>query len=290
MICLMMVCPVVSAQPKTPVYVSIIPQKFFVESIAGNLVEVYVMVAPGANPHDYEPSPSQMKTLSQAKLYFAIGDQFEDVWLKKISASNSSIKIIHTDKGIEKKPVGRNDPLLRSPAKTKPSDSHHHDHEFHDPHIWISPPLVMLQARNILVALTAEFPDQRADLEANYKQFINQVVDIDAAFSQQFKNDARKQFMALHPAWGYFADAYNLRQLSIEYEGKEPKAKELQELIKYCREHGIKDILIQPQFSAKNAEVIAKEINAKLIPADDLAENWPENIRAIAAAIKQALR
>lgn len=278
------------AGQKAPVYVSILPQKFFVESIGGQLVEVSVMVTPGANPHDYEPSPSQMKTLSTAKIYFAIGDPFEDAWLKKITIQNSSLKVVHTEDGIEKKPINRNDPLLRSPAESLSSELHKHAHDINDPHIWLSPPFVMLQARNILVALISEFPDQQTVLENNYKQFINQLVDLDAQLRLLFKDDAGKQFMVLHPAWGYFADAYNIRQISIECEGKEPKAKDLQQLIQYARNHGIRDVFVQPQFSTKNAETIAKEINAKLIPADDLSENWLENIKTVAVSIKQALR
>ena len=275
---------------KTLVCVSILPQKYFVESIGGGFVDVSVMVSPGANPHDYEPTPAQMKMLSASKIYFALGDPFEDAWLKKISATNQNLKIIHTEDGILKKPIDRHESIALYDKKTEPISQPDHDHGIYDPHIWLSPPLVMLQARNIVAALEREMPDQREFFETNYQRFINQLVELDASLRLLFKDDANKQFIIFHPSWGYFADAYNLKQIAIEIEGKEPKAKEIAQLIQYAKAHGISAIFVQPQFSTKQADSIAKEINAKLVPANDLAENWMENIKAVASSIKQALR
>ena len=86
-----------------PIVVSVLPQKYFVEKIGGEMVEVSVMVLPGASAATYEPKPNQMVTLSKAKIYFAIGVPFEKVWLKKIASSNRHLQIVHTDKGIEKR-------------------------------------------------------------------------------------------------------------------------------------------------------------------------------------------
>ena len=85
-----------------PVFVSIPPQKYFVEKIGGNLVNVSVMVQPGANPHIYEPRPNQMTALSKTRIYFAIGVTFETVWLPKFAKLNPQMRIVHTDKGIDK--------------------------------------------------------------------------------------------------------------------------------------------------------------------------------------------
>jgi zinc transport system substrate-binding protein len=281
-------CRTISAQSKIPVYVSIPPQKFFVESVGGNLVEVSVMVAPGANPHNYEPTSKQMKALSSAKIYFAIGDPFEDTWLTRFSAANPNMKIIHSEDGVEKKPIHRHESMIPSQAETEQDQGHFHG--INDPHIWLSPPLVMIQARNILTALTDSSPEHRDVLESNYRKFINQLIDLDATLLLLFKDDANKQFLVLHPSWGYFAEAYRLKQCSIEIEGKEPKAKELSQLIQYAQVHGIKDILAQPQFSPKQSDIIAKEINGRVVYADPLAENWMENLTSVAASIKQAIR
>jgi zinc transport system substrate-binding protein len=88
-----------------PVFVSIVPQKYFVEKIGGELVEVSVLVEAGADPHNYEPRPQQMVALSKAKIYYAIGITFEKVWLKRIAAANPGMLIVHSEAGIEKIPM-----------------------------------------------------------------------------------------------------------------------------------------------------------------------------------------
>ena len=270
-----------------PVFVSIIPQKYFLEKIGGEFVDVSVMVQPGASPTVYEPKPSQMVALSKARVYFAIGVPFESVWLERIMTANPKLITIHTEKGIQKRAM---------------REHHHgeegitvlekrHDHQIKDPHIWLSPPLVMVLARNILDALCRIDPSHSESYEMNYKQFILELVDLDAEIRKIFAgHDRGVAFMVFHPAWGYFAEAYGLEQIPIEVEGKEPKPAELQRLIEYARQGGIKVIFVQPQFSAKSAKTIAKAIGGDVVYADPLALDWAENLLKQAATLKAALR
>src|SRR5512139_1842937 len=104
---LLLLCSGLQPAPATagetiPVFVSIPPQKYFAEKIGGSLVTVSVMVPPGANPHIYEPRPNQMTALSKSRVYFAIGVTFETVWLPKFAKLNPQMRIVHTDKGIDK--------------------------------------------------------------------------------------------------------------------------------------------------------------------------------------------
>lgn len=279
------------ADEKIPVFVSIPPQKYFVESIGGPHVDVSVMVAPGQVPETFEPGPAQMKRLAAAKVYFSVGVPFEAVWLQKFSAINPGMTIVHTDAGIEKKPILRHEEQGEISRIKKPVFHHNHnDHGATDPHIWLSPPLVMIQARHILAGLIQASPGLQAEFEANYALFIKQLTDLDAELRQLFAGHAGGLFLVFHPSWGYFADAYDLRQVSIEIEGKEPKAKDIRALIAYARDAGIRTIFIQPQFSTRQAEIIAAEIKGSLVHADPLAENWMENIRSVASALKEALK
>jgi len=220
-----------------PVYVSIVPQKYFVEKIGGALVNASVMVKPGANPATYEPKPRQMVDLSKTKIYFAIGVPFEKMWLKKIAGANPKILVVHTEKGIEKMPMKADNPQ-----------------GIKDPHIWLSPPLVMIQARNILSAL----------------------VVMDHANKSVYE--------------GYFAGEYGLKQVPVEIEGKDPKPADLQRLVKYAKKLGVKVIFVQPQFSVTNASVIAQAIDGQLAFADPLALNWLDNLRQVAIKFKATLR
>jgi zinc transport system substrate-binding protein len=281
-----------SAAP-VKVFVSILPQKYFLERIGGKLVDVSVMVEPGASPATYEPKPRQMVALAKAKIYFAIGVPFEKAWLKKIAATNEEMLVVQTETGIEKIPMKESHPHGKDaehPHAHKGEDEEHH-HGIKDPHVWLSPPLVMVQARNILRALVAVDPAHRPVYDENYKNFIIELVDLDQEFRSVFAGKGVDiEFMVFHPAWGYFARAYGLEQFSIEIEGKEPKPAELARLIEHARERGIKVIFVQSQFSSQTAETIAKSIGGKIAFVDPLAPNWANNLREVARKFKAALR
>ena len=270
-------------------FVSIPPQQFFVTAIGKDRVKTTAIVSPAHSPADYEPSPSQMVQMSKADIYFAVGVPFETTWLKKFIGVNPDMRIVHTDDGIDKKPIDRYETAASGPIHSK--NGHHHHHETMDPHVWLSPPLVKVQARHILDALVSIDPDHREFYRKNYQDFIGQIAGLDTDFKALFTQSVRQtKFLVFHPSWGYFADAYGLTQISIEIEGKTPKAREVKNLIDFAKTHDIRIIFVQPQFSTKHAEIIAKEINGQLIEADPMAENWLENIRSVAESIRQAIK
>lgn len=273
------------AANKIPVFVSILPQKFFVEQIGGDLVDVQVMVQPGSSPHTYEPKPGQMVAISKAQIYFAVGVTFEEIWLKKIASANPGMQIVRTEHGIQKMPM-----KLHHPHAEKGHEQKEHNHGVLDPHIWLSPPLVMIQARHILTALQKTDPARRAAYERNYKAFVTMLVDLDGGLRNVFAGKRGLEFMVFHPAWGYFAEAYGLTQVPIEIEGKEPKPSQLKELIEHARRHQIKVLFVQPQFSSRSAEQIAREIGGQVAFVDPLALNWAENLREVAVKFQAAIR
>ena len=286
-ICITLACSFIfglahEARPneKLSVFVSIVPQRYFVHQIGKELVEVHAMVPPGADPHTYEPKPRQMVSLATAKLYFAIGIEFEAARLKKILSTNPHIKVVHTDEGIQK--ISMSEDAYHSGDQ--------HGHSGLDPHIWLSPPLVMIQARTILNALQEIDPVNRAIYGMNYKAFMAKLVDLDDDLKKIFAGRQGLRFMVFHPSWGYFARSYGLVQVPVEIEGKSPKPAQIMELIKNARENNIKIIFVQPQFSSKSAELIAREIGGEVAVVDPLAENWSENLREVANKFETALK
>jgi zinc transport system substrate-binding protein len=273
--------PNTAASQKLAVFVSILPQKYFVHQICKELADIQVMVPPGASPATYEPNPRQMAAISKTRLYFSIGVPFENTWLKKIAAINPDMAVVPTDRGIEKLPMA---------AHHHPEDENQPQQGSLDPHVWLSPPLVMIQARTMLEALQAADPVHRSVYESNFKAFISQLSDLDAELRGMFSGSAGQQFMVFHPSWGYFAQAYGLKMVPIEIEGKEPKPADLRELIEHARADGIKFVFVQPQFSARSAKLIAGEIGGQVVVADPLAEDWTENLRAVARKFEIALR
>ena len=304
---IIIVTPPALANNKLMVFVSIAPQKYFVQQIAKDLVDVKVMVLPGADPHRYEPKPQQMVAISKAKLYFAIGIEFEKANLSKIVSVNPKIKVVHTDRGIKKIPMAayhhhEEEGEHREKAEVHKEDDHpyekgdaahedsYHGHGRLDPHIWLSPPLVKILAQTIMNALQEADPSHRALYESNFQQFVSQINKLDAELKTILAGKQGLQFMVFHPSWGYFSNTYGLKQVPVQIEGKEPRPAQLKELIEHAKEKNIQVIFVQPQFSAKSAELVAKEINGEVAFVDPLAENWSANLREVANKFKAALK
>jgi zinc transport system substrate-binding protein len=266
------------------------------------------MVEPGADPHTYEPKPQQMVAISKAQLYFAVGIEFEKANLGKIAATNPNLKVIHTDHGIEKLTMAahhhddheddhhdadHDHEKGEHHGETEHDDEHaeeHHEHAGLDPHIWLSPPLVKIQARTILTTLQEADPKNQGVYEANFQEFAARIDQLDNDLKKIFAGKEDLEFMVFHPAWGYFAHTYGVKQVPIEIEGKEPKPAQLKELIQHARENGVKVIFVQPQFSAKSAKLVAREIGGQVVFADPLAEDWMANLRQVANKFQAVLK
>lgn len=280
-----------------PVFVSILPQKYFVEQIGKERVDVRVMVQPGASPATYEPKPGQMAALSRSAMYFSIGVPFEHAWLEKIRATNPQMTLVHTDRGINKRAMAAHHHEV---GEHPQDEGPHHDHAEHseqdsdhrglDPHIWLAPQLVKRQVETILVALQKAAPADAEFFAANYRAFRRAIDDLDRDLKMQLSGGSQRAFMVFHPSWGYFAEAYGLHQVPIEVEGKSPKPAQLSALIEEARQKNIRVIFVQPQFSTRSAELIAREIGGEVVYADPLAADWPGNLRAVAAKFARTLK
>ncbi|MDP2984620.1 MAG: zinc ABC transporter substrate-binding protein [Candidatus Latescibacter sp.] len=275
--------------------VSIAPQKYFVEKIGGAHVAVTVMVPPGVEPHTYEPKPREVLALSRARVYFAIGAPFEYAWLPRFKSTNPRLLIVHTEENVPRIPLAQEEYHELVRAETPESGM--------DIHIWLSPPLVKIQAQSIFDGLAKIDPAHIEEYRANLTRFNAEIDSLDADLKKLFygRQQAKSplppllrgengKFMVFHPAWAYFAQAYGLKEIPIEIAGKEPKPSELMKLIKLAREQKITVIFVQPQFSARSARTIADAIHGRLVYADPMAENWAKNLRTAAEEFKAALR
>lgn len=267
--------------------VSIFPVQTFVKAIGGDKVSVSLMVEPGNSPHTYEPRPSQMVDIAKADLYFAIGVEFEDVWLPKFENLNSKMVVSDLSKSVEK--IQMQD---RHGKEIRCDHGDHHDHHQEhahvgkDPHIWTSPSNVKIIATNIYHALTKEDPENSGYYKRNLDIFLASVDETHRQIIGILSSlDDGEKFMVFHPSWGYFAKAYDLQQIAVEVEGKEPKPKELIHLLKEAKEEKVKAIFAQPEFSDTTAKIIAKELQIPVVKVSPLAANWSENLINIAKVI-----
>ena len=257
--------------------VSILPEQTFVKAIGGDKVNVSLMVLPGNSPHTYEPKPSQMKDVAKAELYFAIGVEFENVWLPKFKNLNKRMQVIDLTQNIQ---------MLKMQADTEYDAHGHKGYEGNDPHIWTAPDNVKIIAEHIYKALVKADQSNESYYKQNYDKFITHITETDNKIKSILSSKPKGiKFMVFHPSWGYFAQAYGLQQLPVEMEGKSPKPKELITLMKEAKKEKISAIFTQPEFSDSIAKVMANELHIKVIKVSPLSPHWSENLIGIANAI-----
>jgi zinc transport system substrate-binding protein len=264
------------------VFVSIQPQAYFVERIAGDRVSTEVLVPPGKSPSAYALSPLQMSRLSNAKILFRIGVPFENHLIPKIR-HNMGVAIVDTRHGIH----------LRNMEGRHHDDGHSHDGAHmvggKDPHIWLNPSMVKKQAETICLALIGADPSGKEVYNTNLKIFIEDLERLDAKIRAALLPVKGQAFFVFHPSYGYFADAYNLEQVAVEMEGKTPRGKDLTDLIKKARKRKVRVIFVQPQFDQTAALKIARAIDGAVLPLDPLAYDYINNLESMADNIFHAL-
>jgi len=286
--------PGITPPEKLKVVVSILPQAYFVERVGGDRVEVEVLVGPGQSPHSYELTPRQLEALSQAQVCFRIGIDFEETLVPRIERLFRQIRVVDTRVGV---------PLRGYTPQEEHAELDHGEHHGPtgrhpspttrvgrpDPHIWLSPPLVKIQARTICSTLCELDPEHADQYRKNLAEFEADLDRVHARIVDALAPLRGQAIFVYHPAFGYFADTYGLRQIPVEIEGKEPTAKQLASLIERARAAGAKVIFVQPQFPKKAAEAVAEAIGGVVVPLDDLSRDYLRNLEEIAARIKAGL-
>ena len=267
---------------KKIITVTIEPQRYFAEQLVDSLFEISTMVAAGVSPETYDPTPVQMAKLADSEAYFRIGRiGFELVWMDKIERNNPNLKIFDNSEGI----------LFISSEEDDDEDEHNncshedHNHSGADPHVWSSPKQAIILVKNMCDALIALDEENAEIYRENLTRLLSKIAETDSIVTALLNQSENKSFIIYHPALTYLAYDYGLTQYSMEIEGKEPTPEQLKQLVKLAREKNIKTIFIQQEFDQKNAEIIAKETNCRLVVINPLSYNWNEEMIKIAEAL-----
>lgn len=302
---------------KPLVSVSIPPQKYFVEKIAANTLDINVIIPASTDEHNFDFKPATMKKLEKSDIYFTIGLEFERVFADKFQSNFANLQVIDTGKDLRNLKTlhehsenahksshdedahthlsGENSQLNDKNSQAhnayeRYTHEHSNSHETHsekDPHIWLDPILVKIQASTIAKALIAKYPQNKALYEANLAKFQAELDALNAEISALFEKSKNKKFIIYHPSLAYFAARYHLVQIPVEIEGKEPKTKDLQRLVSVAKKENIKTIFVQKGFSQNAAKSLAKELKASVVELNHLSDDYSKNLLEIAKKIAQ---
>jgi len=258
------------------VYVSIPPQAFLVEWLVGDLVDVGILLPPGASPATYEPTPKQIAALDRSQLYLQIGAPFEGPVLAKVAELMPDLRIVDCRTGVELEPIG--------------GDGHDHGFGLLDPHIWLDPRRMKIIADTTAKALQTLLPNEAPSIEERLAALLKAIDDTDARVGDALAPFAGRTLLVFHPAYGYFTRRYGLIQRAVEVDGKAPSARRLATVVDEIRQQPVPALFVQPQFSRSAAERVAIALDCELVELDPLAGEYLANLETMADRIVRALR
>lgn len=261
------------------VAVSLQPYSNVVHEIGGEQVEVVALLPPGADPHTFEPKPASLKEFAKATAYFSDGSGMDAAWLPRFRGVNKNINVVSLSKGISW--------IEEDEHHHHENAGKHHDDDELDPHLWTSPMQMMQIAENVCEALVQLDGANGKLYRERANALIFRLKKLDVELRQTINKlsaDART-FIVFHPSYGYFARDYGMTQLTVEVKGKEPKPKDLANLVKIGKEHKVHIVFVQPQFSKRAAATIAKELDAKILDTDPLSYDYEGNVKTLLNSI-----
>lgn len=252
------------------VLVSVAPHKFFVERIAGPTVFVDLLVPAGASAHTFEPKPKQMLIASQADLWFRIGEGFEARAMQVFQSHHPQMVFVDLREGID---------LIHAGCCKSHGE---------DLHFWLSARLAKIQANTIAQALIKAYPQHRQLYQENLAKFQQELTQLDETITRLLLPVKNRTILVSHPAYAYFCRDYGIRQLSIEFEGKDPTPQVLTKTLALARDLCIRTVYIQMQYNNKGAKLIADEIGADVVTLNPYSENYLDSMLEIAYAFARS--
>ena len=247
------------------IYVTITPLKAIIEEITCGDFDVEVIVPDGQSPETYDPTIKELTNVNKSRLVFSTG--LIDFERSIVNHIDDKAKVVELHKGIE---------LIEGCC----SHGHHHHGHGTDPHIWTSPKALRKMVENARDVIIAEFPDKREYVEATDK-LLARIDALDSYCHNTIQHSDVKAVMIYHPAYTYYARDYDIEQIAIEHEGKEPSARQLVSLVDKCRNLGIDVILYQPQYSKDKVTPIASEVGARIVETNPLSGDIIAEIKRV---------
>ncbi|MBI3508563.1 MAG: zinc ABC transporter substrate-binding protein [Chlamydiia bacterium] len=254
--------------------VSIAPYQHLVERIAGPYLSVQTIVPQNTNPHAFEPTARQVLELAQGVVWFRIGEPFEDKILPIMKERNHDLWILDLREGID---------LI--PESADHLHCHHCAMEHLDRHIWMSPKLTKIQVEAIVDMLRERFPEHALEFEQNGMRLLQDLTELDLEIAALLEPVQKRQILVSHPAFGYFCRDYGIEQLSVEYEGKDPRPRHLEKILDKAVENTLQFSLALPQYNNKGAQLIAERLHVPVKWIDPYSPDYFDTMRHLAHLI-----
>ena len=267
--------------------VTINPLKDFAEAIGGDKVEVFSIIPDGSDAHSFDPKPKDLKELINTNVFIYNGLEMEE-WIDSVlgTINGKDVKVVEASNGIDVINISEEDihdheseenhdhedeeenhDHEGEEAHDNEEEVHDHEHGGADPHVWLSLGNAIIQAENIKNALSEVDPENKDYYETNFEKLKSDFTSLYDEYKDKFRDLENKNFVTGHAAFGYLCKDFGLTQKSIAdvFGEGELTAKNLEALINYSKENGVKTIFSESTASEKEAETLAKEVGAKVV-------------------------
>ncbi|WP_432666589.1 metal ABC transporter substrate-binding protein [Wukongibacter baidiensis] len=279
---------------RVEVYASIYPMYYLAKEIGKDKIDLELMVPPGAEPHDWEPTAKLMAKMEKADIFIYNGVQME-MWADRVigALSNKELIVVEASEGIDllklEEHSGEHEENGEEHKDEHEDEKHEgeeheddHGHGEYDPHVWLDPIRAIEQAKNIKDALVKADGENREFYEANFNQLSDKLKGLDDRIRDELKDRKMDEIVVAHAAFGYLADRYGLKQVAISglTPQEEPSAFKMAEITELVKEHGVKYIFYESLTSPKLSQVLAKETGAQTAVLNPIGGLPKEDIEA----------
>jgi zinc transport system substrate-binding protein len=263
---------VLAGSANAEVVTSILPLQAWAQELLEG--EVGVLVGPGQSPALYEPTARQLTALSGAEVFFAIGVPFEAALVPRLRRMFPSLEIIELGRGIKRQAWPETDP-----------DGIAHGA---DPHLWLDPAHAATLVAEMSDVLAGHYEDDAVEIRARAEAMVARFVDLDTRLADRLIPLQGQEILAYHPALGYFATAYGLKQLAVESGGAEPGPRHLAWLADRMEGQSLRVLIVEPQFAPQRARSLAKSLELSILVLDPLAVDLVAELDRFALALLAA--
>lgn len=240
------------------------PIAMIAEAIVGENGSVHTILAPGASPHTFEPTPQDIRRTGESSLIFAVGHEL-DTWVTDISSATGDVSVVTVDYGIELISYddhahddvhlhGEHEDDHDEHADTLESDAHgdEHLHGAYDPHYWLSPDNAKRIANTMRDALVAIDQSNEASYTANYESFIDELVAAEEVWQGTLAAITDSRIVTFHDAWEYFARYADVTvAATVEpFAGQQPTPQYLAQLQDTIQDTGVSALFTEPQLAS----------------------------------------
>ena len=261
-----------SAEGKLGVMASFYTMADFAEKIGGDRTDITCMVPTGTEPHDWEPSTTDITGLERADVFIYNGAGMEH-WAEDVTESleNKELLVVEASQGVKLHAEEEHD-----------HEGHSHSHGGYDPHVWLDPHNAKLEMENIKNAFVQADPDNGAYYEANYDKWSKAAEELDRKYREALADFAGRQIVTAHEAYGYLCSAYGLEQVGIDglSPDQEPNPKRMADIIDFVRENQIRAVFFEELSGSKTAETVAAETGIRLLALSPLEGLSGEELEA----------